>query len=140
MRLLLDTCIFIYMATEPENLSREVDSLLNDYDNQLYISMKSVEELIVAYRHKGLWRKKWKTADDIINSIKEEFYITILPIHEEHIHTYARLQINEAQGHHDPSDHIIIAHAITEKMTLISSDRKFEFYRGQGLDFVWNKR
>ena len=27
--------------------------------------------------------------------------------------TYAHMEINEAQGHKDPSDHVIIAHAIT---------------------------
>lgn len=41
---------------------------------------------------------------------------------------------------HDPSDLIIIAHAITEGLTLVSSDRKFHFYRAQELDFIYNKR
>ncbi len=34
------------------------------------------------------------------------------------------------------SDHIIISHAITERMTLISSDTKFPFYRNQGLELI----
>ena len=54
------------------------------------------------------------------------------------MHTFARLIINEAQGHYDPSDHIIIAHAITEQMPLVSSDHKFNFYKSQGLDFICN--
>lgn len=54
--------------------------------------------------------------------------------------TYSRLTLNEAQGHKDPSDHVIIAHALTERLTLISSDRRFAFYRGQGLDLIWNER
>ena len=53
---------------------------------------------------------------------------------------YARMDINEAQGHKDPSDHIIIAHAIAERMPLISSDSRFEFYRSQGLDLIFNKK
>lgn len=32
------------------------------------------------------------------------------------------LTLNEAQDHHDPSDHVIIAHAITENLTLLFSD------------------
>jgi PIN domain nuclease of toxin-antitoxin system len=36
----------------------------------------------------------------------------------------------------DPSDHIIIAHAITERLTLLSSDEKFPFYRNQGLELI----
>ncbi len=50
--------------------------------------------------------------------------------------TYSRLTINEAQDHRDPSDHVIIAHAITERLTLLSSDQKFAFYRSQGLDLL----
>ena len=59
---------------------------------------------------------------------------------KEHMQTYARLEINEAQGHKDPSDHVIIAHAITEHLPLISSDTRFEFYRTQGLDLIFNKK
>ena len=59
---------------------------------------------------------------------------------EEQLGTYARLEINKAEDHKDPSDHIIIAHAITNRMPLISSDHKFKFYTKQGLDLVYNKK
>lgn len=140
MRILIDTCIVIFMTFERDRLSRDVLLLLDDYDNQLYVSMETVKELIVAYRRKGLGRRFWKTEDDIISTIKDELCISILPIHEEHIHTYARLTINEQQGHNDPSDHLIIAHAITERMPLISSDHKFDFYCPQGLQYICNSR
>ncbi len=42
--------------------------------------------------------------------------------------------------HRDPSDHIIISHAMTLKMPLISSDTKFGFYAKQGLDLIINKK
>ena len=64
----------------------------------------------------------------------------IFPLKKEHMATYARMEINEAQGHKDPSDHIIIAHAITERMPLISSDTRFAFYRNQGLDLIFNEK
>ena len=140
MRLLLDTCIVIYIALEPDELNQGIWSMVQDYDNQLYTSMESVKELIVAFRRKGVGRRLWKKEDDIISYIKDELNIGILPIHEEHIHTYARLTINEAQGHNDPSDHIIIAHAITERLPLISSDHKFDFYMSQGLNYICNSR
>ena len=40
--------------------------------------------------------------------------------------------------HNDPFDHIIIAQAISHKMTLVSSDTKVPFYRKQGLRLVEN--
>jgi PIN domain nuclease of toxin-antitoxin system len=74
----------------------------------------------------------------MIRSVGDDYHFTILYLHKEHYERYARLEINEAQKHYDPSDHIIIAHAITMNMPLISSDRKFPFYREQGLDLVSN--
>ena len=95
---------------------------------------------IVGCRNKGLCSKRWKSAEEMVEAIGNEFYIQILPVKEEHMVTYARLEINEAQGHKDPSDHVIIAHAITERMPLISSDTRFWFYRNQGLDFIFNEK
>ena len=137
-RILLDTCIVLYLILERDRLSRDVESLLSDYDNLLCVSIESVKELIVAYRRKGIGRKIWKKEEDIITTIKDDLCIQILPIREEHIHTYARLEINEAQGHNDPSDHIIIAHAMTEHIPLVSSDHKVDFYMRQGLDYICN--
>ena len=58
----------------------------------------------------------------------------------EHYETYAKLRINEAQEHYDPSDHLIISHAITNRIPLISADGKFPFYRNQGLELIENKK
>ena len=140
MRYLIDTNIFVYATTDRDSLSRDVQAILEEPDTVLNMSAKSVRELIVAYNNKGLCSKRWKSAEEMVNAIEDEFFIQILPIKKEHMRTYARLNINEAQGHKDPSDHIIIAHAITERMPLISSDTRFGFYRGQGLDLVFNKK
>jgi len=140
MRYLLDTNIVVYAMSDMDLLSRDVLSIMNAPESVLCISAESVRELIVAYRNKGLMAKRWKTAGDMVNSIENDYFITILPLKKEHMQTYARMEINEAQGHKDPSDHIIIAHAMTERMPLISSDRRFEFYRGQGLDLIFNRK
>lgn len=76
----------------------------------------------------------------MVTSIREKYFIRILPIGEEHLETYASLKINEAQDHKDPSDHMIIAHAITNRMPLISSGQKFKFYENQGLELIFNER
>lgn len=140
MRYLIDTNIFVYLSTDVDCLCRDVLSLLEEPDALLYISIESVRELIVAYRNKGLCTKRWKSVEEMVAAIEDEFYIQILPLKKEHMTTYARMEINEAQGHKDPSDHVIIAHAITEHLPLISSDTRFEFYRKQGLDLIFNKK
>lgn len=139
-RYLLDTNIFVYLATDVDSLSRDVVALLEDFNAVLYISIESVKELIVAYRNKGLCSNRWKSPQEMVYAIEHEFYLKILPLKPEHMRTYAGMYINEAQGHKDPSDHVIIAQAITEHISLISSDTRFDFYRGQGLDLIFNKK
>ena len=140
MRILIDTQIFIFLVQDFSSLSREVVSLLSDYANTLHMSAESVKELIVAYNNKGLLTKKWKTAEEMVAAIEDEYYIKILPVSKEHMKTYSKLSINSIDDHKDPSDHVIISHAITNKIPLISSDRRFPYYTNQGLDLIFNER
>ena len=140
MRYLIDTNIFVYLSLDTDYLSKDVAHLLQEPESVIYLSVESVRELIVGYRTKGLGSKRWKSAEEMVRSIENDFYVQILPLKKEHTLTYARLVINEAQGHKDPSDHIIISQAITERLPLISSDRKFKFYVSQGLDFIFNEK
>ena len=137
MRYLLDTCMFIYMMDEQDVISRDVDAILTDYDSVLCMSVESLRELIVAYRKKKLLSKKWHSEEDLIRGILDS-RINLLPLKPEHMLTYSQLQLKD--GHDDPSDHVIIAQAITEHIPLISSDTRFPFYRSQGLDLVFNTK
>ena len=128
------------MTTDVDSLNRDVLSLLEEPDALLYMSAESVRELIVAYRNKGLCSKRWKSIEEMVVAIENDFYVKILPLKKEHMKTYAKMEMNEAQGHKDPSDHVIIAHAITEHLPLISSDTRFEIYRNQGLDLIFNRK
>jgi PIN domain nuclease of toxin-antitoxin system len=140
MRYLLDTNTFVFMALDPDSLSNDVLMALNEPDSLLYISAESVKELIVAYKKKRLGTKKWKTAEEMVKAIEEVYYVEILPLKKEHMETLSRLRVNEAMAHNDPSDHVIISHAMTENMVLVSSDTRFPFYRRQGLKLLYNER
>ena len=140
MRVLIDTCIFIHLATDRDQLSDDVLSILSDYDNVICVSAETPRELVIQYNNKKAVSKFWKSARQMIEAMQDEFFIEILPLKEEHMKTYADLELNIAEDHKDPSDHIIIAHAITEHLPLISDDGKFEFYRKQGLDFIYNDK
>jgi len=136
MRILLDTCVIIDWLTDTDPFDRNVWDILNDPNNRLYISAETQRELIVSFNNKKFLTKFWKTAEEMLLSIKQEADIDTLPITECTMLTYSRLTLNEAQDHRDPSDHVIIAHAITEHLTLLSSDEKFPFYRNQGLELI----
>ena len=137
-RYMIDTNIMCYMIEEDDRMTKDVSEIVNNCENLLYISLETVKELVVAYRRKNLFINRWKTAEELVKAIKTYYNVTILNVDINVIQKMAQLQINEAEQHYDPSDHIIIAHAMTVGMTLISSDRKFPFYRAQGLDLVSN--
>ena len=139
-RVLLDTNIFVYYVDERDMLSRDVLAMLVDVDTQLCMSAESVKELIVGYRKKRLLAHKWKSVQDLVHAIKRDYNITILPVDYNVLKTMSDLTINSAEDHNDPSDHLIISHALTLKIPLISSDRKFSFYRNQGLQFIFNEK
>ena len=139
MRIIIDTHIFIWYAKCRSKLSRDVLALFEDYDNQICISGESVRELIALWNHKQYIRQWWKSPTEIIQNIVDVLNITILYLKKEHYDTYARLQINVAENHFDPSDHLIISHAICNHIPLISDDVKFKFYRNQGLQLIENE-
>lgn len=137
-RYLIDTHIFVWYARERYKLSRDVLSIIDDWENDICISSETLKELVLLWNKKPHIRRWWKTPLDLINAVKDECNFHVLYLHKEHYDTYATLQINEAQEHYDPSDHLIISHAITNRMPLISADTRFPWYRNQGLDLIYN--
>lgn len=140
MRYLLDTHIFLYIAQDNEYLDRNVMELLQDYDNTFYVSAETLRELVVGYNNRSFSTKKWKTCEELIKAVTTDFGVVVLPLDEKVMLTYSRLHRNEAQGHKDPSDHVIISQAITLGIPLISSDTRFPFYTKQGLQLIFNKK
>ena len=136
MRLLLDTCAVIDLLTDPDNLGQGALDIVSEPTNMLCASFETMRELIVHFNNKNLLSKRWKTAQEMIEYVENDLEIDFLPIRPRVGYTYANLRLNEAEDHRDPSDHIIISHAITEHLTLLSSDQKFTFYRNQGLDLI----
>ena len=134
MRFLIDTNIFIYMATDEDMLSRNVSKILGDYENLIYISTESLRELVVHYNNKALLRKYWKTKETMLDSITEEYGLQILPLTLDVMYTYGKMNVY----HNDPSDHVIIAQAMAMKMPLISDDNRFPEYRKEGLELIEN--
>jgi PIN domain nuclease of toxin-antitoxin system len=135
-RYLLDTNIMLFSLHNPKELDGNVKDRLEDYNNIFYISSISIQEIIHLYKKHKI-ETKWKKVEDILPSIWAT-NVEMLPVKREHLETYTKLVTVEA--HNDPNDHIIISQAITERITLISSDRKFKEYVNQKLEFIFNSR
>lgn len=139
-RFLLDTNIFTFMATDQYDcISRDVQEILQDYENEFWMPLESVRELIVAHRAGKLISTAFDTPLDVVEAIERDFGIRIVNMDMNTMRTMAKLEINKAEEHNDPSDHVIIAQAMTMGLPLISSDQKFPFYKKQGLDLIFNK-
>ena len=69
-RYLIDTHIFIWYAKEPENLSCDVKSILDDYENRIYLSAESLREFVLLWNSKPHIRRWWKSPMDMIRSVE----------------------------------------------------------------------
>jgi PIN domain nuclease of toxin-antitoxin system len=138
MRYLIDTNILIFILSEPYNISRNVQPILDDYENRIYVSSESIKEVVCLFHEGRVKPKTWKYADDIFDTVEKELGFTISYIKKEHLKTLAAL--TPVKGHNDHCDHLIISHAMTEKMPVISSDGMFKYYKKQGLDLIDNEK
>jgi len=138
VRYYLDTNILIFILIQDhDNVSHDVQHLLADYSNRFYVSSVAVQELIHIYKAGNILDKDYKSVKELFDAM-EDSGIEIVPMNKFHLLQYAALQT--ISGHKDPNDHVIISQAISDKIPIISSDRKFKEYIGQGLRFIFNRR
>jgi PIN domain nuclease of toxin-antitoxin system len=122
MNLLIDTQIFIWWADKSERLPQGWLDLLSDSENSLLLSVVSVWEIQIKVQLGKL--QMHKPLRDVIVSQQNTNNFTILPVFLPHV-----LALNELPLHHkDPFDRLIIAQAITEDLTVLSTDSNFSRY------------
>ncbi|MCD8305735.1 MAG: type II toxin-antitoxin system VapC family toxin [Prevotella sp.] len=139
MRLYLDTNILIYLlAQEEDNIDADTWMLLTDPANTLFTCPVCVHEFIYL-RQSGKIRlgKSWKTSTSVVRRI-DEYGITVTPLTTKHLEAEEKLPLLDDKC--DPNDRLIIAQAIADKATLVSSDRQFPNYVFRGLRFHQNIR
>ena len=135
MRYLIETNVLIDFI-EDSPISENVLYVLEDGDNQIYVSSECIREFIQLVQSKSISGKRNNEKIDIFDFVENELGFNIKYIAKEHLKTFEKLDLIE--GHADPFDRLIIAQAITEKIPLISSDQKFPKYRKYGLNFIPN--
>ena len=138
MRYYLDTNILIFILSHnADELTSEVSDIIEDCSTILYVSSVPVKELILLFRIGKVKFRQYASEQELLEEIKK-LGIKIVFFNEHHFDKYAHLQMVE--GHKYINDHAIIAQAISDKISLISSDHEFKKYISQGLSFVFNKR
>ena len=138
MRYLIDSNIVLFLLSDKEMLSMETAHIIENYGNRIYVSSESINEIIYLLQRGKIIDKRLKTPENIIDIVINDLNFEIKYVKEEHLRTLAKLPFFD--DHKDPCDRTIIAQAITEKIPVVSSDRKFDYYKKYGLDFIFNKR
>lgn len=141
MRLHLDTNILVFLICDNTSLSKDVLEYIFDYSNTLYTSVVCVHELIHLFQIGKISARneKGKTlrAEDIVETL-EKMSINRVTVNDKHLQAYSALPF--VRDHRDPFDRMIIAQAISDKATLVSSDLKFQWYSKFGLNVILNER
>ena len=122
MRILLDTFPFIWLTSEPLNLSSRSKEILSNQGNEFYLSDASVLEICLKYNDGSLEMpmtpRRWIKQQSKIWNIKS------LGITREYC-----LRLAEIPYHHDDAiDRILVATAMTEDMFILSSEEDIKKY------------
>ncbi|MCL5425999.1 MAG: type II toxin-antitoxin system VapC family toxin [Gammaproteobacteria bacterium] len=123
MNLLLDTHVLLWASAEPEKLSDDALSLINDDNNRLYFSAASIWEVVIK---NSLQRTDFHVDPHLLRrGLMDNGYLE-LPISSLHTLNIAHLP----SIHKDPFDRILVAQAEAEGFLLLTADELVAQYAG----------
>ena len=116
MNVLLDTCVFLWIATEDKQLSDTARAWYQDTENDIWLSVVSEWEIVVKHAAKKL----------VLPEPPEEFFprcrnvcgLALLNLDEESVLTLARLP----DLHKDPFDRMLVCQAISLGCVILTPD------------------
>jgi len=128
LNLLLDTCAFIWLCSNPNKLTMKATKYINNVENDLFLSDASVLEISIKH---SIGKLKLPEAPE--NWILEQssiWDINLLSISREDIFESTKLP----WIHRDPFDRLIIALAKNHSYYVVTYDSIFKEY---SVDIIW---
>jgi PIN domain nuclease of toxin-antitoxin system len=122
VNLLLDSNVFIFIVQQPDRLSARARAAIVDPGNTRYLSLVTPWELQI----KSSLQKfdLGKPLREIVQREVDTATVKLLPITLEHIDALSRLP----DHHRDPFDRLLIAQAVHENLTIVTSDATIARY------------
>jgi PIN domain nuclease of toxin-antitoxin system len=122
MKILVDTCTFLWIASDSPRLSKAAVAVLLDRNNERYLSAASAWEIGIKH---AIGRLPLPEKPDIfVPAIRDASGILPLNIDEE-----SALRAGRLPGlHADPFDRMLVAQAIVHGMTILTPDPEIEQY------------
>ncbi len=125
MTALLDTCVILWAARQPERLSSRVRDLLLDARQPLTLSVVSAWEIHLKPELGIPDAAAW------FRQAARQFQARLLPVRLEHIAALQKLP----PRHPDPFDRLLIAQAAADQLALVTSDEPIGNY--PEVEVIW---
>jgi len=119
VKYLLDTHSLLWATRDNTKLSDKALSIIEDVDNELFVSAVSAYEIM--YKHKIGKLPEYEYVADNYFSILDKLGVIELPVSAKHAHFAGKFE----WAHRDPFDRLLSAQAVSDDMTLITSDPVF---------------
>lgn len=122
MRLLADTHVVLWSATEPQRIRAEARAAIEDGANDLFVSLVTAWEIAIQQS-----LGKLELPKPAENWLPEVLRRTGFPLAE--MGPAAALRVRALPWHHrDPFDRLLIAHALEDGYTIVTHDDDFALY------------
>jgi PIN domain nuclease of toxin-antitoxin system len=122
VKLLLDTCTFLWFQADASQLSQTARAQIMDPANEVYLSAVSVWEIARKYAQGGISLPAHPSA--LIPAVRENSGIASLSFTEADALAAEKLEL----FHKDPFDRMLIAQALMGGLAIVTSDRAFDPY------------
>lgn len=125
MRLLLDSCTFLWLVGQRAALPEPVREAIADPDNDCFLSAASLWEILIKHRGGRLEiDSRGLPAERFLIEQREAHGVDPLPVDEQAVAQLPKLP----DLHRDPFDRILICQAITHGLTLVTPDEAIRRY------------
>ena len=124
--LLLDTHAFFWWCTEDPLLPESVRRVIRETDDPVYVSAVTPLEIAIKHRLGKLTLPPEIAADADAGIARTVEAASFKPLSIAFAHAE---KVKSIPLHHrDPFDHLLIAQAVIETLTLVTRDRAFDLY------------
>ncbi len=116
MKILLDTHIFLWLIHKNKPLSKEVIEVINNPENEIFLSVVSIWECVIKYQ---IGKLNFPESPEIyLPKKRAEYLIESLVIDEGSIKNLIDLPLL----HKDPFDRLLISQSLQHNLTIITDD------------------
>jgi len=116
VRLLLDTCTFLWLSAQPSELSSAARTALEDRANELLLHQTSVLEIVVKQAAGRL--QLTSSPGDFVRESLARHDLQYVTLDDETVFNLGKLP----PLHRDPFDRLLVAHALLNGLTVVTPD------------------